>query len=64
MPDLEELAAGESHRGRMIARLMLGQALEAKGDKAGACEAYRYILDRWKNPRPRSITVEQARESA
>jgi hypothetical protein len=46
----------------LIRHLLLGQALEAKGDNAGACEAYGFILDRWKNPKPRSITVEKAKE--
>jgi eukaryotic-like serine/threonine-protein kinase len=65
MPDLEELVGGEwiqSHRGRLIRHLLLGQALEANGDKPGACDTYGYILDGWKNPKPRSITVEKAKE--
>jgi eukaryotic-like serine/threonine-protein kinase len=42
--------------------LWFGEALEAKGDKPGACEAYAVILDRWKNAKPRSVTVEKAKE--
>ena len=44
--------------------LLLGQALEAKGDKSGACDAYGVILDRWKNAKPRSVTLEKAKERA
>jgi tetratricopeptide (TPR) repeat protein len=64
MPDLEELESGESHRGRLRFHLLLGQALEVKGDKPGACEAYGFILDRWKNAKPRSVTLEKAKERA
>jgi hypothetical protein len=46
----------------MRAHEMLGEALEQTGDKSGACEAYGVVLDRWKNPKPRSVTVEKARE--
>jgi serine/threonine-protein kinase len=38
----------------------LGQALEAKGDKKGACAAYKVVLDRWGNAKPRSATAERA----
>jgi serine/threonine-protein kinase len=50
--------------GFMHAHLWLGQALEAKGDKAGACGAYAVILDRWKKAKPRSVTLERAAERA
>jgi eukaryotic-like serine/threonine-protein kinase len=40
----------------------LGQALEQKGDKAGACTAYRVVDERWGQARPRSVTAERARE--
>lgn len=40
---------------------LLGQVLERKGDQAGACEAYRYVLGRWGNARPRSVIAEEAR---
>jgi eukaryotic-like serine/threonine-protein kinase len=43
-------------------RRLLGEALEAKGDKANACAAYAVIVERWKNPKPRSVTVEQAKD--
>ena len=46
----------------MHAHLWLGQALEAKGDKGGACEAYGVILSRWKNAKPRSVTLDKAKE--
>jgi serine/threonine-protein kinase len=42
----------------------LGQALEATGDVAGACAAYRVVLDRWATARPRSVTSERAKERA
>jgi eukaryotic-like serine/threonine-protein kinase len=41
--------------------LFLGQALEAKGDTAGACAAYGRVVDRWGNAKPRSITAEKAK---
>jgi serine/threonine-protein kinase len=39
----------------------LGGALEAKGDSAGACGAYRVVLDRWGKAKPRSVTADKAR---
>jgi hypothetical protein len=48
----------------MWVHLWLGQALEAKGDGRGACDAYGVILDRWKNAKPRSVTLEKAKERA
>jgi serine/threonine-protein kinase len=39
----------------------LGRALEAKGDKKGACSAYMVVLDRWGNAKPRSVTTEKAK---
>ncbi len=50
--------------GYMRSHLWLGQALEARGDKAGACEAYGVVTTRWKNAKPRSITLEKAKERA
>ncbi len=44
------------------ANLHLGMALEAKGDKPGACAAYRRVVDRWKAAKPRSVTTEQAKK--
>ena len=44
------------------ASLHLGMALEAKGDKSGACAAYRRVVDRWKSAKPRSVTAEQAKK--
>jgi serine/threonine protein kinase/tetratricopeptide (TPR) repeat protein len=41
--------------------LDLGAALEAKGDRPGACEAYKVVADRWGHARPRSVTAEKAR---
>ena len=43
------------------AQLHLGQALEQAGDTAGACRAYRVVLDRWGAARPRSVSAEVAR---
>jgi serine/threonine protein kinase/tetratricopeptide (TPR) repeat protein len=42
----------------------LGQALEATGDKPGACAAYKVVLTHWGNAKPRSVTAEKAREHA
>jgi serine/threonine-protein kinase len=39
----------------------LGRALEAKGDKKGACSAYKVVLDRWGNADLRSVTAEKAK---
>ena len=39
----------------------LGQALEATGDKPGACAAYKVVLDRWGKAKPRSVTADHAR---
>ena len=46
------------------AQLLLGQAHEAKGDKAGACHAYGVIQARWKDAKPRSVTLDKARDRA
>jgi len=43
------------------AQLTLGKALEAKGETARACAAYRAVLARWGRATPRSITAEEAR---
>jgi serine/threonine-protein kinase len=45
----------------VFAAMHLGEAREASGDAAGACEAYRTVLDRWGGAKPRSITAEAAR---
>jgi serine/threonine-protein kinase len=44
------------------AQLLLGQALEAKGDASGACAAYGAVLEAWGSARPRSVTAGFARE--
>jgi serine/threonine-protein kinase len=41
--------------------LDLGAALETKGDRAGACDAYRVVVDRWGHAKPRSLSAEHAR---
>jgi hypothetical protein len=46
----------------MRAHVLLGQALEQTGDTAGACSAYTVVMERWKNAKPRSVTLEKARE--
>ena len=45
----------------MRAHVLLGQALETKSDKAGGCAAYRVVMDRWKDAKPRSTTLEKAK---
>ena len=40
----------------------LGQALEASGDRAGACSAYGNVLARWGNAKPASVTAAKARD--
>jgi hypothetical protein len=46
------------------AAAMLGRALDATGDRAGACDAYRAVLERWRGATPRSVTLEDARRAA
>ncbi len=46
------------------AHLFLGQALEATGDTASACRAYGVIHARWRDAKPRSVTLEKASERA
>lgn len=46
------------------AHLWLGRAREAGRDRAGACAAYRRVLDRWGRAKPRSVTAEEARARA
>jgi hypothetical protein len=46
------------------AALILGRAREAKGDTAGACEAYARVLSRWGSAKPRSVTADAARARA
>jgi serine/threonine-protein kinase len=46
------------------AALDLGLALEATGDRAAACDAYRIPLERWGHAHPRSVTAEHARARA
>jgi eukaryotic-like serine/threonine-protein kinase len=43
------------------AHWFLGLTLEAKGDPAGALKAYRVIVERWSNAKPRSVTAAAAR---
>lgn len=42
------------------AHALLGRALEALGDTAGACAAYDAVMERWGKARPRSVTAEEA----
>jgi tetratricopeptide (TPR) repeat protein len=46
------------------ASLDLGRALEQKGDKIGACEAYGAVLARWGHAKPKSVTADAARARA
>jgi serine/threonine-protein kinase len=50
--------------GHTRAQLELGLALEAQGDRAGACAAYAVPIARWGHAKPRSVTAEQARARA
>jgi len=47
----------------MEAHLLLGEALEEE-DRSAACEAYARVIDRWREPKPRSVSVEKARARA
>ncbi len=42
----------------------LGEALEQKGDRDGACAAYATVLARWGHAKPRSVTADAARSHA
>jgi hypothetical protein len=46
----------------MRAHVLLGQALEQTGDTPGACAAYAVVMDRWRDAKPRSVTLEKAKE--
>jgi tetratricopeptide (TPR) repeat protein len=46
---------------QMRAHVQLGGALESRGDVPGACAAYRFVVDRWPAPKPRSVSVQTAR---
>jgi tetratricopeptide (TPR) repeat protein len=48
----------------MHGTLHLAEARALKGDRTGACDAYRAIVGRWGQARPRSVTVEAARVRA
>jgi eukaryotic-like serine/threonine-protein kinase len=48
---------------QMRAAVDLGIALEPT-DKAGACAAYKLVLDRWGHAKPRSVTADRARDRA
>jgi serine/threonine-protein kinase len=45
----------------MHAALHLGQALEAVGDRGGACSAYGRILTSWGSAKLRSVSLEEAK---
>jgi len=53
-----DLAAPLDH---VHAQLLLGQALEARGDRAGACAAYGSVQARWGGAKPRSVTLDAAK---
>ncbi|HEY3819062.1 MAG TPA: protein kinase [Polyangiaceae bacterium] len=42
----------------------LGEALEATGDKEGACAAYATVVGLWGHAKPRSVTAEKAKAHA
>jgi hypothetical protein len=46
----------------MRAHVLLGQALEQTGDTAGACAAYAVVMNRWKDAKPRSVTLDKAKD--
>ncbi len=46
---------------RMRQRLLLGQMLERRSDRDGACEQYAAVLARWGHAKPRSVTANKAR---
>jgi predicted Zn-dependent protease len=48
-------------RSHQRAAELLGEALEAKSDKPGACAAYGEVLAHWGSAKPRSVTADAAR---
>jgi hypothetical protein len=54
----------QSPRAFVDAHRYLGEALEASGDDAGACEAYGFVLRHWGEAKPRSITAELVKKRA
>ncbi len=53
---------GDNTLSHLLAAEMLGEALEQKGDRPGACDAYAEVLARWGHAKPRSVTADKARE--
>ncbi|HWL84969.1 MAG TPA: hypothetical protein VNO21_04170, partial [Polyangiaceae bacterium] len=43
------------------AHLWLGEAKEQAGDRAAACGAYRFVLQRWSTAKPSSVTAQEAK---
>jgi serine/threonine-protein kinase len=41
--------------------LSLGEALEHKGDRFGACAAYKIVVNRWGKAKPRSLSADEAK---
>jgi serine/threonine-protein kinase len=52
----------DATRDKVRSALDLGAALEAAGDKPGACSAYGQVLAIWGRAGPRSVSADQARE--
>jgi serine/threonine-protein kinase len=46
------------------AHLLLAEAREAGGDRAGACASYRAVIKQWGQAKPRSVTAQKAAERA
>jgi serine/threonine-protein kinase len=44
------------------ANLELGKALEQKGEKDKACDGYAFVLKRWGNAKPKSVTADEAKK--
>jgi len=58
---LTECYGGRFSWSHQIAAGRLGEALEQKGDRAGACEAVADVLAHWGHAKPRSVTADMAR---
>jgi serine/threonine-protein kinase len=46
---------------RMRARFELARGYETKGNVAGACDQYAWVVSRWGNAKPRSVSAEAAK---
>jgi serine/threonine-protein kinase len=61
VPQTTDAVVIDSIMDQMHDRFLLGQMLEQKSDRDGACAQYAAILARWGNAKPKSVTADKAR---